>query len=271
MNTHSSTTSLFAGKFPPTPAPTSADSISSKSSTFAITYSATRHHPSPEDFEELAMVTQEYLEDFMTAFFDKTALTDLDNFLTKMDRNIYVAGEPVIAEYQSNGLFNPDSIFIPVARELDNLIQDAIAQDEYLDALYDLPRSNPFRGTDTIAWTEPSSSTTGGESTSGSTTSSGSGESSSIVQAGVATAAAGVIVLAAGLALLKNRRRSFDDENDDVQSFSPEKSIGDEETTHVDNACSVSERDPSFAHWRTAKSYSDGIDCGEFQDEPLDS
>jgi len=252
-------------KFPSTPSPTSTDSISSKSSTFAITYSATTHNPSPDDFEELAMVTQKYLEDFMMDFFDKTALTDLDNFLTRMDRNIFVAGEPIIAEYQSNGLFNPDSIFIPVARELDNLIQDAISQDEYLNALYDLPRSNPLRGTNTIAFTEPSSSTSGGESTSSS-----SSESSSIVQAGVGAAAAGVLVLAAGLALLKTRRPSLDNEDDDVQSFSPDMSI-EEDTTHTGKACAVPETDHSFAHWRTAKSYNDGIDAGEFQDEPLDS
>lgn len=254
--------------FPSTPAPTSADSILSQSSMFAITYSALKENPSPEDFEQLAMVTQTYLEDVMMDFFDKTALTDLDNFLTKMEKNRFASGQPVIAEYRSDGLFNPDSIFIPVARELDNLIKDAISQDGYSDALNDLPRSNPFHRATTIAFTDPSSSTTGGESTS-SSSSSGSGNSS-MLRAGVGAAAAGVVVLAAGLALLK-RRPSTDDENDDVQSFSPEKSISEEETAHIGDSCTVSVEDPTFAHWRTAKSYNDGINAGEFQDEPLDS
>ena len=97
-------------------------------------------------------MTHKYLEDFMMEFFDKTALTDLDNFLTVMVRDIFIEGEPVLAEYQSNGLFNPDSIFIPVTRELDNLIEDATAQDEYLALVNALPLSNPFRGTEKITF-----------------------------------------------------------------------------------------------------------------------
>ena len=160
------------------------------------------------------MMTHKYLEDFMMEFFDKTALTDLDNFLTIMVRDIFVEGEPVLAEYQSNGLFNPDSIFIPVTRELDNLIEDAITQDEYLEMVNALPRSNPFRGTEKITFNVGDGQTTDGDSTDGN-----SGESSSsFVRAGVAAAAAGIVVLAAGLAMLKSRRPSVDDENDDMQS-----------------------------------------------------
>jgi len=256
--------------FPSTPSPTSADSISSKSSAFAITYSPTMEIPTSNDLRELAMMTEKYLEDFMMSFFDKTALTDLDNFLTIMVRDVFVAGEPVLAEFQSNGLFNPDSIFVPVAQELDNLIQDAIAKDEYLEMLKDLPRSNPFRGTKTITLTAADTSTAEGDGAS--STSSGNSESSSIVRAGVAAAAAGVVVLAVGLALLRRRRPSLDDENDDIQSFSPGKTAS-EDAAYADDTCAISAEDPSnhFAHWRTAKSYNNGSDGGEFQDEPLDS
>jgi len=251
-------------RFPVTPpTPISSDSISSMSSLFAITYLPAMDL-TEEDFEELTMVTQKYLEDFMMSFFDKTSLTDLDNFLTIMTRENYLGGEPFMAIYQSEGRFDPDSIFIPVDRELDNLIQDAIAQEEYLEALKDLPRSNPLRGTTSIKLTEPGSSTAGDESTGSSS------ETSSIVQAGVGAAAAGIVVLAAGLALLKTRRPSPDDENEDALSFVPEVSPAEEGTTHVGDIGTMSADDASFAHWRTAKSYNDGIDAGEFQDEPLD-
>mmetsp|Transcript_15874 Transcript_15874/g.36422 ORF Transcript_15874/g.36422 Transcript_15874/m.36422 type:complete len:424 (+) Transcript_15874:62-1333(+) len=252
---------------PATPSPTSADSISSKSSPFAITYSPLNGIPSSDDLQELTMVTQKYLEDFMMNFFEKTALTDLDNFLTIMVRDAFVDGEPALAEYQSNGLFNPDSIFIPVKREIDNLIKDAIAHDEYLGVVKGLPRSNPFRGTKTIAFTEANVSAGAGE-----TTSSSDGESSSsFVRAGVAAAAAGVVVLAAGLAMLKSRRPSVDD--DDTQSFSPGGKSTTEDLTIAGDTCTMSVDDSTghFAHWRTAKSYNNVSEGGEFQDEPLDS
>ena len=190
----------------------------------------------------------------MMEFFDKTSLTDLDEFVTIMVGDVYVEGEPVIAEFQSNGLFNPDSIFIPVARELDNLIADAISQNEYLDMLYDLPKSNPFRGTDTIGFTQ-ADTTAEGETTSG------EGGESSFVQAGVAAAAAGVVVLAAGLAMLKSRRPSLGDEDDDdMQAFSPRKASSEDET------CTVEDTSHHFPHWRTSR-----LEGAEFQDEPLDN
>lgn len=243
--------------------PTSADSISIKSSTYAITYSPTKEIPSPKDLEELSMMTQAYLEDFMMEFFDKTSLTDLDTFLTVMVRDIFVKGEPVLAEYQSNGLFNPDSIFIPNAQELDNLIGDAISRDEYLEMLNHLPKSNPFRGTTTIAFTDSDSDSPTQKNTT-------SGESSSFVGAGVAAAAAGVVVLAASLAILKRKRLSFDDEdNEDAKSLSPRKMEAEDLTTAEETSAMGLEDAPThFSHWRTSKYYND---CGEFQDEPLDS
>ena len=206
-------------------------------------------------------MTEEYLEEFMFDFFDKTSLTDLDDFETVMLQDYFVAGDPVIVEYQSNGLFDPDSIFIPVTRELDNLIEDAIAQDEYEEMLKDLKKSNPFHGAEIIAFTEADSDApTAGESTSGS-------ESSSFVRAGVAAAAAGMVVLAAGLAVLKRRRPSFDDDD----TFSPQKSTTEDVTFTGDNSSmGVEDVSSHFAHWRRGKSYSNELEGGEFQDEPLD-
>ena len=91
-----------------------------KSSAYVITYSALEVIPTAKDLEQLAKVTADYLEDFMEDFFKKTALTDIDDFMTVMVRDVFVKGEPVIAEYQSNGVFDADSIFVPVTKEMDN-------------------------------------------------------------------------------------------------------------------------------------------------------
>lgn len=82
----------------------------------------------------------------MVAFFDTTALTDLDIFLTIM----VGGGKSLRVEYQSTGFFDVNSIFIPVTSEIDDLLQDAIGQEEYLDMMKSLSISNPFRDTETI-------------------------------------------------------------------------------------------------------------------------
>ena len=217
-----------------------------------VTYSAIEEIPTAKDLEQLEEVTADYLEDFMEDFFEKTALTDLDEFMTVMVRDVFVKGEPVIAEYQSNGIFDPDSIFVPVTKELDNLIGDAISRDAYMEMLNKLPKGNPFRGAKVLSFTESDGTvTTVGEGTTTGT---------SFVTAGVAAAAAGVVVLAASLAILKRGGQSLDDE--DLQSLSPRKLESEDLTTAAESSGAGS----NFSHWKASRSYSD---VGEFQDEPL--
>lgn len=243
---------------PTTSPPTSFNSISSRSSPYSITYSPSSDTPTPDDLNELTSLTQSYLEEYMTSFFGKTALTDLDNFLTIMVRDAFVEGEPVLVQYQSNGLFSEESIFIPVTREIDNLIQDAFGDESYLEQVRALPTSNPFRQTETIAFVIVDENTASARSKT-------SGES---IRAGVAAAAAGVVVLAAGLAVLRGRRSSIDDE----QSFSPRKSTS-EDSTIAGETCNMSTDDSSghFAHWRTMQTYNNETQVDDFEDEPLDS
>jgi hypothetical protein len=244
-----------------TSSPTSLDSISSRSSPFAITYSPSTNTPTSENYAQLTGATQKYLEDFMMNFFDKTALTDLDNFLTIRVREAFVEGEPVLVTYESNGLFNPDSIFIPVTREIDNLIADALGSEDYLTLIQSLPRSNPFRETETTTLSTVDEVTTPSSRT-------GDDSGPSYAGAGIAAAAAGFVVLAASLAMLRSRRGGLDDEN---QSFSPQK-LSSEDSTIADETCNMSMDDSSghFQTWRTTRTYNDTAEH-EFQDEPLDS
>ena len=135
-----------------TSSPTSIDSISSRSSPLIIAYSPLTDTPTSEDYKELTRATQKYLEDFFMEFFVKLAITSLDDFLTVRVKEAFIEGEPVLVTYESNGLFNPDSIFIPVTQEIDNLISDALGSEDYLTLIQCLSTFNPFRGTETTTF-----------------------------------------------------------------------------------------------------------------------
>mmetsp|Transcript_31811 Transcript_31811/g.36529 ORF Transcript_31811/g.36529 Transcript_31811/m.36529 type:complete len:443 (+) Transcript_31811:252-1580(+) len=258
---------------PQTSSPTALDSISAKSSPYAITYSPSTDTPNTDDYAELTSATQGYLEDAMKEFFEKTALTDLDNFLTIMVREAFIEGEPVLVTYESNGLFNPDSIFIPVTREIDNLIQDVIGSEDYLALVKSLPASNPFRSTEQIILSLVDEASTEVEASAAETSSSSDGKSksegsSSKARAGVAAAAAGIVVLAASLTMLRSRRVGHGDED---QSLSPQK-LCSEDSTIAGETCNMSMDDSSShsTNWRTMKTFNETNEH-EFEDEPLDS
>ena len=136
---------------PQTSSPTASDSASSKSSPYAITYSPATDTPNTDDYAELSSATQGYLEDAMKEIFNKIALTDLDNFLTIMVGVVVSQGKSVVVTYESNGLLNPDSLFIPVTQEIDDLIQGMIGSVDYLALVKSLPASNPFQKTEKIS------------------------------------------------------------------------------------------------------------------------
>lgn len=198
----------------------------------------------------------------MTAEFEGTSLTNLDDFLTFMIRNEFESGEPVLAEYESTGLFNPSSIFLPTTRELNQLISEAFNDNNlpgYLERVRNLPRSNPFSDTDEIVFAEVDSSRTRTQDTTG-----------SFVRAGVAAGAAGLVVLAAGLALMSSRSRSGEVEDD--QTISTMKKMSGDATV-AGETCTMSVDGSSVAQsWKTPIGVQNHTaEEGEFQDEPLDS
>jgi hypothetical protein len=148
---------------PPTPtaispSPTSENSIAIKALPFNLTYAPSSNVPSTADFAQLAEVTRVYLKEYMINEFETTTLTNLDDFLTIMISNEFEAGEPVLAVYESTGLFNPSSKFLPTARELNQLIARAFIDENlpgYLQRVRNLPRSNPFSDTDEIEISSP--------------------------------------------------------------------------------------------------------------------
>ena len=122
--------------------------ILSKSDPFAISYSPLTSTPTNEDYEQLTGVTSNYLEDYFMEFFDKTALTNLDSFLTVRDIEQGEPDKPGRVFYNSTGLFSPDSTSIPSTRSIDGLIPPAFGSGDYLALIKALPASNPFRETE---------------------------------------------------------------------------------------------------------------------------
>jgi hypothetical protein len=249
---------------PTTPSPTSENSIAIKALPYALTYAPSSNVPSTVDFAQLAEITRLYMEEFMINEFESTSLTNLDDFLTFMVKNEFEAGEPVTAEYESTGLFNPSSIFLPTVRELNQLISEAFNDDnlpEYLQRVRNLPRSNPFSDTDEIEFSEiDGTSTARSQDTAG-----------SFVRAGVAAAAAGVVVLAAGLAILRSQSRGDQTAEDPI---SPLKKLSGDSTV-AEETCNMSMDGSSMARsWKTPTGFnrnSTGQEECEFEDEPLDS
>jgi hypothetical protein len=139
---------------PTTPAPTSANSIPIRATPYTISYDTTEDRvPSQEEYAELTELTRVYLEEFMFAEFAGTSLTTLDDFLTTSIRNSFTAGEPILVDYRSVGLFNPSSIFLPTVRELNGLITRAFTGENlmaYVGLVQALPSQNIFSSTSTV-------------------------------------------------------------------------------------------------------------------------
>jgi hypothetical protein len=205
-----------------------------------------------------------YLEEFMTAEFSQTSLTNLDDFVTFMTKNEFEQGEPVVAEYRSTGLFNPSSIFLPTVRELNMLVEEAFTDDnmaEYLQRVKGLPSANPLSNTESITF-EPT------EDESASSSQSTEESTSSMVRAGVAAAAAGLVVLVAGLAVMRSRRH--DDVDDEEDSFSPNKEVSGDSTV-AGETCNMSLDGSSVAQWKASTGLQNNTQGDELKEEPLDS
>jgi hypothetical protein len=208
--------------------------------------------PSQAEYRELTELTRVYLEEFMFAEFAGTSLTTLDDFITVMIRNSFTAGEPILVEYRSSGLFNPSSIFLPTVRELDGLITRAFTGENlmaYLALVQALPSQNIFSSTSTADLDRGVVNTITGSSAD----TTGGGTNTSTV-AGIAAGAAGLVVLAAGLILLR-RRKTEDEEYDETYG---EKGNGD--MTVAGETCNMSVDSPPsemFAPWRDGNLHED--------------
>lgn len=191
---------------------------------------------------QLVDLTRLYLEGLMIAEYSQTSLTLLDDFLTFMIGNFTSPGEPIQIDYESTGLFDPSSIFLPTVRELDGLIDTAFMGenlDEYLRLVRELPSDNIFSSTIEVSKESASPSSF--------FSSESAGGGSGFVKVGVASAAAGIVVLAAGLVLLKKRREDeLDDEYNKTigRNLKAESTIGETFNSSLDSSSSWRRESP---------------------------
>lgn len=243
---------------PTTPAPTSEDSIPVKALPYTLAYTIEDdEQPEKNDWVGVEEVTRRYMLDFMAEEFDQTQLTNLDGFLTVLERDIEGAFVPR-GIYRSTGMFNPSSIFLPTVRELNELIDDAFKGDnldEYLRRVRSLPNGNAFRNTVAIQkGLAPTPKE--GENTKAS--------GGSFVMGGAAAAAAGFVVLVAGVAILKRKQ---EEELEDPYEKSFGKNLKGDATV-AGETCNISLDGSS---WRKESPYADNDEEDEFDDEPLDN
>jgi len=190
----------------------------------------------------------------MISEFAQTSLTNLDDFLTVQVRQETAAGEdfPVTIEFQSIGLFNPNSIFLPTVRELDQLVTGAFQGDnlpEYIKRLNALPSANPLSRTADVVkgppiGAAPRASGNGGLS---------GIRNASSTTAGLAAAAAGILVLAAGLVVLRKRRDAAEGIDAEFEEqIQPTKDTAGDKTVSSDT-CGMSV--DTSGDWQVGKTY----------------
>jgi len=189
----------------PLPSPTRPPDESTVTlSAWKLEYALTSNQdPSDEDFAEAIAVTTEYLEEFMDSFF---RFSEDVNFESMEVVSTGTTTNPVTIEFSTSIKFADDSVFFPSASELDVLLSSAFQQptvQTYLLLLRNLPRSNPFQTTQTVAQSVIQSGTDFGSQI----ITSGEGEGSS-VSATAAVGIAGVLVLLFSLAGYVTVRRS---------------------------------------------------------------
>ena len=189
----------------PAPAPTRPpDERTVPLSPWRLEYALTSNEdPSDGDFSEAIAVTREYLQEFMVSFF---RFSEDVNFESMEVISTGTSIDPVTIDFSTTIEFADDSTFIPSASELDVLLASAFQQptvQTYLLLLRNLPLSDPFQTTVTVA-----QSPTLAETDFGSQVITAGDEEGSSISATGAVGIAGVLVLLFSIAGYVTVRRS---------------------------------------------------------------
>jgi hypothetical protein len=128
---------------------------------FGIQFTTTSQGiPGSVDYNEVALLTDEYLKKYFTFIFEQTIFTTLNNFLTIFISGSFVFGQPIQMDFESTGFFDPSSSTLPTVDDLDTLLREAFVgknMDAYLLELNSLPTRNLFSTTTSVTFTASSS------------------------------------------------------------------------------------------------------------------
>lgn len=125
----------------------------------AIDYKLLRNDSPPMkvDFLELQTVTASYFEDYMIDAYQVSTQADLVDFTTLFVTAHFTPADPIHVQYQSSAYFSADSINIPSAETLTNVLLQSLDDPKpYIDKLKaELSDSNPFCTTIEATFTDP--------------------------------------------------------------------------------------------------------------------
>jgi hypothetical protein len=170
--------------------------------------------PFRSEYLEVVELTRQYLADFFRVRFDSTDLSELQEFLTMFTGSSFNVGQPVLIEYESTAVFDPNSVVIPEVEVLDRMLSVAFVGDNldgFVGMLQSLPPSNVFSTTTFVRQTG------GGVMV---VSSNPIKRKAGNTMPGVIAGAAGILFLATGLVLYKRRQATEESEESSVEKNS---------------------------------------------------
>jgi hypothetical protein len=171
--------------------------------------------PFRSEYLEVVELTRQYLADFFRARFDSIDLSELQEFLTIFTGSD--VGQPVLIEYESTAVFEPNSVVIPEVEVLDSMLSEAFVGDNllgFVGMLQSLPPSNVFSTTTFVSQTD------GGVMAVSSNPNKRKAGNTGNTMPGVIAGAAGILFLATGLVIYKRRQAIEESEESSVEKNS---------------------------------------------------
>jgi hypothetical protein len=191
-----------------TPSPTDVDSTPVDSSPYTLTFmTSSTGSPSNADIVEASEVTRKFLEDFMLGQFANTAFTSLDDFVNELV-SYTNGGSPIVVAFTSTARFDPESVIIPQAVQIDESLAMAFADaSNFISQLKTLSSKNVFSSTVSVNFSlgpalkvvDPPKNSNGANG------------------AGIAAGAVAATLLLAGLVIYKRRANQEQEESKGVK------------------------------------------------------
>lgn len=122
-------------------------------SPFNITYTISGGVPTANDLSSVAVLTEQYLENYLKDFFKLNQATNISSFSVQTADS--GSGSHPTIEYDIMVEFTNSSEIIPTGSELDLLIQAALSLpsvQSFLDSVGELPRGDPFSSTSKVVY-----------------------------------------------------------------------------------------------------------------------
>lgn len=128
---------------------------------FGIQYTLnSKDVPGSTDYNDVALLTDQYLNKHFSAYFEQTIFTKLNDFLTVLTSADFVFERPIQMNFEARAFFSSESTILPNMDDLDTVLNEAFVGtnlDAYIVALRNLSANNIFSTTLMVMMTNSSS------------------------------------------------------------------------------------------------------------------